>query len=439
MYFFRLPRLLLSGCLALLVLAAGGAALAADWPHWRGPRRDGTWTERGLIQKFAGPAIARTWKAPVANGYNGPTVAAGRVYVMDRLVEPEEMERVLCFDEKSGEQLWVHRYPASYKGIGYPDGPRASVAVQDGRAYSLGTAGHLHCLDAATGKVLWKHDLNAEYRIRMPIWGISPSPLLYGDTVITHIGGSNGACLVAFDLKSGEERWRALDDMGSYSTPIVIKQAGKDVLICRTGDRVVGMDPSSGKLHWAHPFPPKKMVIAIGTPIVEKDRLFLTSFYDGSLMLRLKQDELGVEKLWEAVGPNEIQTAALQSIISTPIMIGDYVYGVDSYGQLRCLDARTGERVWESQDAVPKARWATIHFVKQGDRVWMFNERGDLIIAKLSPKGYEEISRTHLIDPTQGQLPQRGGVCWSHPAFANGHIFARSDTELVCADLRSRP
>ncbi len=109
---------------------------------------------------------------------------------------------------------------------------------------------------------------------------------------------------------------------------------------------------------------------------------------------------------------------------------------MDSYGELRCLDLKTGDRLWENLEAVPKARWATIHFVKNGDKVWMFNEKGELIIAKLSPQGYQEISRVKLIEPTKRQVPsRRGGVTWAHPAFANKHVFARNDKELVCASL----
>jgi hypothetical protein len=116
-------------------------------------------------------------------------------------------------------------------------------------------------------------------------------------------------------------------------------------------------------------------------------------------------------------------------------MEGDYIYGVDSYGELRCLDARNGDRVWEDLRAVPKARWATIHMVRNAGRVWMFNERGELLIARLSPQGFQEISRAKLIEPTTEQLGQRGGVCWSHPAYAYRHVFARNDRELVCASL----
>jgi outer membrane protein assembly factor BamB len=152
-------------------------------------------------------------------------------------------------------------------------------------------------------------------------------------------------------------------------------------------------------------------------------------------MLKLASDKLQVEQVWRRLGPNEQHTDSLHSIISTPYLHGDYVFGVDSYGELRCLDAQTGDRVWENLTATPKARWSTIHMVQNGDRTWMFNERGELIIAKLSSEGFEEISRAKLIEPTKAQLPQRGGVCWAHPAFAYKQVFARNDEELVCASL----
>ena len=240
---------------------------------------------------------------------------------------------------------------------------------------------------------------------------------------------------MALDKKTGVERWRALDDRASYSAPIIIQQAGKRVLVCWTGDNVVGLNPATGDVYWKYPFPPEKMVINVPTPVVAADRLFLTGFYDGALMLKLGQDEPQVEKLWRRKGPNEQKTDALHCMISTPYLDGDYVYGVDSYGELRCLDARTGDRVWEDLTAVPKDRWSTIHMVRNGGRVWMFNERGELVIATLAPQGFHEISRAKLIEPTTGQLRQRGGVCWSHPAFAYKHVFARNDRELVCASL----
>lgn len=420
---------------AVAVGMAASLVAAEDWPKWRGPRGDGTWTESGIVEQFKKPRLEPVWRAPISSGYSGPSVADGRVFVTDRVTTPTQIERVHCFDEKTGKSLWSHSYDCAYRDVGYDAGPRASVLVEGKRAYSLGAMGHLFCFEAETGKILWKRDLNTDYKIRMPVWGIAASPIIDGDLIIVHIGGEDGACLVALDKTSGAKRWRALDDNASYAAPILTEHAGKRILVVYTGENVVGLDPQSGSVYWKHPFPATKMIIGISTPIRNGDHLFLTNFFDGSLMLRLHPDKLAVSVLWKRAGASEQETDALHSIISTPYWKGEYIYGVDSYGELRCLEARTGDRVWESLDAVPKARWATIHFVENRDKVWMFNERGELIISRLSPKGYEEISRAALIEPTTDQLRQRGGVCWSHPAFANRHVFIRNDKELLCASL----
>lgn len=426
--------------LTLAPLAAGvglDAVRADDWPHWRGPTRDDVWRETGLVEKFAGEQVPIRWRAKIGSGYSGPSIYQGRVYVTDRVVEPKQIERVHCFDENDGRVLWSYTYDCSYAKVGYQAGPRASVECDDGRAYALGTMGHLHCFDAAKGDILWKHDLNAEYDIQMPIWGITASPLLFEDLLIVQVGGKT-ACLVAFDKKTGKERWRALDDRASYAAPILVEQAGKPVVVCMTGDNVVGLDPRTGAVYWTVPFPPRNMPIGVSTPVVSAGRVFCTSFYDGSLMIKLGEQSLTAEKAWLRVGRDEKKTDALQSIIATPLFLGDYVYGVDSYGQLRCLDAKNGDRVWENLTAVPAGRWSTIHLTQNVDgRTWMFNERGELIIAKLSPAGYEELSRAKLLEPTMDQLPQRGGVCWSHPGYANKRVFARNDVEMVCGELAS--
>jgi len=408
-----------------------------DWPQWRGSLRDGVWRETGILTDIPGKFEPR-WSVPVGSGYSGPTVAAGRVYVTDRLVDPKEVERVHCFEWKTGKQIWMHQYDCPYQRVSYKAGPRCSVLVADGLAYSLGTMGNLFCFDAATGQVVWSEDLDKEYEIRMPIWGIAASPILEGGLLIVPACGKQ-AMLVAFDAKTGKEAWRALRDRGNYSAPIVVDQAGKRVLVIWTGDRVVGVNPKTGEEFWAHPFKARNMPLGVASPVPHGDLLYFTGFYDGSLMLRLDPEKLSVEEAWRQCGRNERSTLALHSIISTPVLKGGHIYGVDSYGEFRCLKMKDGERVWEDRTAVPRARWATIHFIQHEDQTWMFNERGELILARLSPEGFQELGRGKLIEPTTGQLNRRGkGVCWSHPAFAYQHIFIRSDAELLCVDL-SKP
>ncbi|HEX7379095.1 MAG TPA: PQQ-binding-like beta-propeller repeat protein [Pirellulales bacterium] len=430
-------------CLMLAVVAVSVWPVRADdWPQWRGPTRDGVWRETGLVEKFKSPSLKPRWRVPISSGYSGPTVADGRVYVTDRIAEPKQIERVHCFDWKTGKTIWSHSYDCRYRDISYTAGPRAAVTIHEGRAYSLGAMGNFICFDAAAGNVLWQRELDQQYQVRMPIWGLAAAPLIEGDLVILQVGGKN-ACLVAFDKATGEEQWRALEDDASYSAPIIIEQAGRRVLVCWTGQHVVGLDPTSGKLLWSWPFPPSQMVLAIATPVVENDHLFMTAFYDGSLMLRLNEERPAVEKIWRRVGKDERHTDSLQSIMVTPYMKDNYIYGVDSYGELRCLKGDSGDRVWESLAPIPpdsqnnpkQRRWFNIHLVENHGKIWMFTERGELIICRLSPQGYEEISRTKLIQPTRVQLNERGGVCWSHPAFAYRHVFARNDEELIATDL----
>ena len=428
-------------------------ASSEDWPQWRGPERNGVWEAEGIVDELPDGQLPIEWSVDIGSGYCGPTVADGLVYVMDR-IRDQQLERILCLDSSTGEEHWVVEYEARY-AVGYPAGPRASVTIDDGNAYAVGAMGYFHCLDAKTGDIKWQRDLQSEYDIQMPRWGIAASPLIYNDLVIQQVAGSKGACFVAFDKAGGKEVWRALDEAAGYASPIVIQQGGKDILVCWTGDSLSGLDPKTGQVYWAHEMKSIKMPIGIATPVLSDDQLFVSSFYDGSLMVTADPNAVESDLVWRARGESEQKTGAssvqlaggtrrddgtfgIHTMIGTPIVEGGYIYAVDSYGEFRCLEAATGKRVWEDLSAVPVDRWSTIHMVRQADRVWMFNERGELLLAKLSPEGLSILDRCQLIEPTTIQLSRKGGtqgVCWSHPAFAEKSIFARNDNRIVRASL----
>ncbi len=427
-------------CTCVLGLAVCFATAPADeWPQWRGAHRDGVWRETGIISKFPGPEIAIKWRVPLGSGYCGPTVAQGRVYVADHVSEPAENERIHCYQWQTGKNLWSHSYACKYEGFGYRAGPRASVLIDEDRAYGLGAMGHLVCLDAATGAVRWQRDLKAEYQIRMPNWGIAASPVVEGELLIVQIGGEEGACVCAFDKRSGQERWKALPDPACYAAPMVVAQAGRRVLVCQTGDRIVGLDAQRGNLLWDYAMPWQSWPIGIATPVVHGDLLLISEAHHGSVLLRLSPDKPHMEVVWHRKKKEVPDGKALHCLNSTPFIDGQHIYGADGRGVLRCLKLDTGEQVWEDKSAVPEDKFATVHLIRNGERTWLFNERGELIIAQLTPDGFREISRARLIEPTQAQMPgRRGGVTWSHPAFAYRHVFARNDKELVCADLSAK-
>ncbi len=423
----------------LIVLSVFASQIHADdWPEFQGAGRKAIWNETGIIEKFESPQLKPLWKAPVGAGYAGPTVAGDRVFVMDHGMDGVT-ERVLCFDRKDGSSIWKYEYPCQYDQVGYGTGPRASVTIAEGRAYSFGTMGNLHCFDAASGKVIWAKNLREDYDVDMPIWGLTNSPLVEGGKVIVQASaGREGACVVAFDAETGKESWRAFKDKASYVSPMMIEQAGKRVLIAWTGYRIAGMNAATGDVFWELPTKPNKMPINVPNPAINESgtRMLLTTFYDGSRMLELNQKALGGKEMWHRKGINERKTDALHCMISPPFMSGNLIFGVDSYGQLRCLDSETGDRIWENLTVTPAGRWSTVFMVRNGGRTWMLNEQGELIIAELTADGFNEVSRAKLIEPATSLSQRKSGfVVWSPPAFAHKHVFARSDKELICVDL----
>jgi len=445
--------------IGLWLVALVPAARADDWPQWLGPQRDGVWREKGILTKFprGGPKVV--WRTPVGGGYAGPAVAGGKVYLMDRQLargvrNPDNQfskdrlagsERVLCLDAANGKQLWKHEYSCTY-AISYPVGPRVTPVVAGGKVYALGAMGDLTCLDAASGKVLWSKNFPEDYGARVPLWGYASHPLLDGDRLICLVGGKDSV-VVAFDKDSGKELWKSLSLRGSelgYCPPMIYEAAGKRQLIIWLPDSVNGLDPETGKPYWKVQHPLVQANMTIPTPRKEGDLLFLTSFYGGSMMIQLDSEAPGAKMLWKKKGRNEhpTNTEALHAVMVTPIFKGNNIYGVCSYGELRCLEARTGKRIWKDLTATDSReegedRWKTAFLIPHEDRYFLFNEKGDLIIAQISPKGYKEIDRAHILKPTSqaGFFGFKRDVLWSHPAFANRCMYARNDKEIVCVSL----
>jgi outer membrane protein assembly factor BamB len=440
--------------IAATLLVFGDAPLlqADDWPQWLGPQRDSVWRESGIIQKFPADGPPVRWRTPIGGGYCGPAVAQGRVYVTDRQLAKEAAnpadpfaktvirgsERVLCLDEATGKILWQHEYDCPYT-MSYPAGPRATPLVSGGKVFTLGGEGNLFCFDARDGKVLWSHEFKKDYNIPTPLWGFSAHPLLDGNRLICLVGGSN-TTVVAFNKDDGHELWHALTAKEpGYCPPTIVQAGGTRQLIVWHPESVNSLNPETGDVYWTEPSKIRSGM-TIPTPRRLGDMLYLTCFYNGSMALKLDPDKPRETLLWQSKKISERDTDALHSTMSTPFLEDGYIYGVCSYGQLRCLKADTGERLWETMAATTadnkEMRWANAFLVKNGDRFFLFNEKGDLIIATLSPKGYEEISRAHLLEPTN-TMPGRE-VVWSHPAFADRCIFARNDKEIICADLAEK-
>lgn len=436
--------------LAVLLLLATSSAHADDWPQWMGPRHDDVWREKGIVSKFPtnGPPII--WRSPIQGGYSGPAVLGDRLFVLDRPSlpssnstnpaesKPAKQERVLCVDASRGEKLWEHSYPRTYN-IGYPAGPRTTPTVADGRVYALGAMGDLCCLDLANGKVIWERHFQTDYpQAKPPVWGWAAHPLLDGDRLICLVGGENTA-VVAFNKDTGKELWHALTAVEiGYVPPVIYTLGGRRQLIIWHPDAISGLDPESGSVLWTQSYPvggePKRPEVTIAQPRLDGNRLFFTCFYQGSLLLEIADS--GPKVTWNRRSTSdEVMNDGLHTILGTPFIQNGYIYGVCGFGELRCLDARTGDRKWETYAATggQKAFFGNVFMTQSEDRTFLWNDQGELILAKLRPEGYEEISRAKLLEPlekTRGRV-----VTWCHPAYANRRMYVHNGKELICVSL----
>jgi outer membrane protein assembly factor BamB len=404
-------------------------AHATDWPQFRGPNRDGVWNETGLLETFPKDGLKFCWKHELGGGFSSPVVANGRVLVSDvELVKPSAYERIHCFDEKNGKVQWVFRYPENYLEWTYvPErgaGPTATPIVEHDRVYVLGAYGHVHCLDVRTGSVIWEKHIGHEYEVAE--MACRPSPLIEGSLLIVFTGARPGASVLALNKETGKEVWKALDDHVSDSTPIVITLAGKRQLIVWSDDSIASLDLANGHTNWREPITTSNND-SVATPLFQGNRLLVSG-----LMLELRAEPPGAKFLWPE---NRVPSKRLLSNTSTAVWQGEYIYSARTSGALVCLNAATGEEVWRTNSVTTQRNGAAINITPQGNGYFLFTDEGNLIRAQLSPAGYQEISRAHLIDP---QWPFNGAkFVYAPPAFANRHVFARSETEIVCASLEA--
>ena len=423
---------------------------AEDWPQWRGAGRLGMWNETRIIDEFPDEGLKVVWRAPIRSGFAGPAVSEGRVFVLDWQEDPQSrtldgIERLVALDEETGSVLWTHEWATSYRMLqgSYAIGPRATPTVDGDRVYVVGASGVLRCVNVQTGNLIWTKNYIEDYDTSVATWGVASAPLVDGDRLIAIVGGEPDALVVAFNKQTGEELWHAVTVVGEmgYGQPVIYDAGGARQLIVWHAAALVSLNPETGAVYWEQPWE-VGAGMSVATPVRDGNFLLVSQFYNGSMMMRLDTDRPSATMLWKGSSRSELpdETDGLHSMITTPIVQGNYVYGVGSYGELRGLSARTGERLWVSGEMTAQARWGTAYMVQQGDRYFVSNDEGDLIIARFTPEGYIEHDRTSLIEATSssGYGAQRRfdrAVSWSHPAYANRHIVQRNDKEILRASL----
>ena len=428
--------------LYLALLALPLATMAEDWPQWLGPDGKSEWREAGIVSRFpeSGPPVL--WRVPVGLGYGGPAVADGRVYIMDYRLESGTVrnspsgrsrltgsERVLCLDAEDGSILWTHAYERPYYRA-YPGGPRTTPTVADGRVYTLGAEGDFLCLDAGTGTVLWRKNYRRDYRLDTPVWGFSSHPVVVDGTIYCIVGGS-GSAVIAYDAATGTEKWRALSSSEpGYGTPAIIDRNDERQLVVWLPDAISGLSLQDGKVLWSLPLKPGYNM-AVMTPRQHGNHIFASAIGNVGALIRLGDSDAAFE--WK--GTNR---TGVYCVNSTPFIKEGVIYGCNvESSELMAVRMKDGQRLWATLGPTigegKRGRHGTAFIVRHQDRFFLMSETGDLILARLEPEGYEEISRFRVLEPTNEAF---GRACvWSHPAFAMKSCFARNDKELVRVDL----
>jgi len=345
------------------------------------------------------------------------------------LTAPTARERLHCFDEKTGKVLWTYVYEEHYSEWTFvPErgaGPTATPIVQAQRIYLVGANGYTHCLNVKTGTVIWEKNIGREYEVAE--MACRPSPLIEGSLLIVFTGAKPGASVLALDKQTGKEIWKALADHVSNSSPIAITSGGRRQLIVWTDDSLASLDPANGHIYWREPMVTSNND-SIATPVLQGNRLLVSG-----LLLEPSGDTLVASRLW----PEDRSPARrILSNTSTPVIQGEYINSARSSGELVCLEHATGRQLWSTNSVTTPRKGASINITPQGGGFFLFTDAGNLIRADLSPAGYREISRAHLIDLTWPFAAAK--FVYAPPAFANRHVFARSELEIVCASLENK-
>jgi outer membrane protein assembly factor BamB len=402
----------------LLLCASLAPALANDWPQWRGPNRDGVNPEKGLLKEWpaGGPALA--WKTTEAGvGFSSVSVVQGRVFTLG---DSQGGARFRAFDERTGRTLWVSE--SFGRAGGGPAGTRSTPAVDGELVYGLGQFGDVACVEAATGKLRWKKSLTRDFGGSVPGWEYSESVLVDGNRVVCTPGGSKGA-IVALDKETGEVLWQSkgFTDEAHHSSIITATVGGRRQYIQLTPASVAGVAADDGTVLWKASRHGQTAVVP--TPVFGDDQVFVTSGYGVGCNL-FKVTKTGDGFAVSQVYANKDMADHHGGVIR----VGEYIYGhSDSRGWV-CLEMKTGKVVWSNR-GVGKGSIACAdgHFYLRSED----SGRGTIGLIEATPAGYRESGRFN-------QPELSGKETWPHPVVANGRLYIRDQTLLLCYDVKAK-
>jgi outer membrane protein assembly factor BamB len=390
-----------------------GGRSSAYWTGFRGPRRDGIYTQQPVRTTWPPEGLTPLWEQPAGEGYASFAIANGRAFTIE---QRREKEVVAAYDVTTGRELWTNAWDAHFSDSMGGDGPRATPTWHQGKLYALGAEGELRCLDAETGKLLWRHDILGENDASNLSWAMAGSPLVVDDKVIVLPGGRRGRSVVAYHKDSGAPLWAALDDKQAYTAPMVATLAGRRQLIVVSAARAAGLTLEAGRLLWEYPWVTDFGVNAAQPIVVGANRLFLSAGYGhGAAVLELTAEREGyrARAVW--------QNTRMKNKFTSSVLHQGHIYGLDE-AILACIDASTGELKWKG------GRYGYGQLVLANGHLIVLAENGELVLVAASPDSHQELARFAALE----------GKTWNHPALSDGYLLVRNGQEMAAFDLRSQ-
>lgn len=388
---------------SLILSAIAVLASPPDWPQWRGPNRDGI-SKETILKSWPAEGPNVLWKAPSGEGYSGIVVANGRMYTI-HATRADEL--AVCLDAATGKEIWKTTIDQSFKND-QGNGPRSTPAVDGDLVYVLSAQGKLAALNAKTGAKVWSHDLRSEYGGKIPTWGVSTSPLVDGELLLVDVGGSGDNGVMAFNKKNGSVVWKTATDLPGYSAPIAVTVNGVKQYLFFTGAALVSVS-TDGKKMWSHPWRTSYDVNAATPVFIPPDKVFISSGYNvGAAVLKIKGNQ--VEQVW--------RSQVMRNHWASPVLLGDYLYGFDE-ATLKCINVNTQEEKWAIRGLGKGALiYADGHLI-------VLSERGKLLLVEAKPDQYREKASVQVLR----------GRCWTVPTLANGKLYVKNQEEILALDL----
>ena len=440
---------------ALLCLASAGRA--EDWPHFLGPRANGTSLETGLVDKFRAEGPPVVWEKTIGTGYTAPSVRQGLLVLHHRLGDDEIVE---ALDATNGQPRWRYAYPTKFQDpYGYNNGPRCTPLLTSNRCYTFGAEGKLLCLDLNSGKLIWQRDTEKDWTVPQAFFGVGSSPILEGNLLIVMLGAQPNSGVVAFDAATGKTIWENVGEktwhgkpktdwrgepiidwareekQASYATPFAATIHGKRHVLCLMRQGLVSLDPKTGQVNFARWFrSPVPESVNAATPVIVDDKILISGAYYriGAVLLRVKPDGKSFEQLW--------RDTVLELHWMTPIHHDGYLYAFSGRNEpdarFRCVEFKTGKLMWERNEAWRpySSKQPPVYgrgsLIMADGKLIALGEGGLLGMFRLSHTGPEELGRW--------QAPQLHYPCWAAPVLSEKKLYLRSEDRLLCLDMAKR-